>query len=208
MSSNLITLDVSGRKYKTQKATLQTSPYFRNLLARWDDNCDKEDDGSYVVDADGDTFQHILNFMRRPSKFPLFWTKEAGFDYVLYNKLEVEADYFLLQDLRDWIRQKRYLVAVRTTVQVIVISEADIKRLNKGIYTAGTEVQSYFGSYSGEKRYRCPCGTGANHSMYYSLCEKLVKVGGPHYDDPPKKLTLILKRIEFDETICENKSVS
>lgn len=41
--------------------------------------------------------------MRRPSKFPLFWTKDTVFDYVLYNKVEAEADYFHLHDLRDWI---------------------------------------------------------------------------------------------------------
>jgi hypothetical protein len=70
-------------------------------MARWDDCCDRQNDGSLFVDADLKIFQHILNFMRRPSKFPLFWTKQTGFDYVLYKKLEEEADYFLLHDLRD-----------------------------------------------------------------------------------------------------------
>jgi hypothetical protein len=101
MTRSLIVLDVSGCVYRTHKATLQTSPYFRNLMVRWDDCCDRQNDGSLFVDADPKIFQHILNFMRRPSKFPLFWTKQTGFDYVLYKKLEEEADYFLLHDLRD-----------------------------------------------------------------------------------------------------------
>ncbi|PVH91663.1 hypothetical protein DM02DRAFT_467878, partial [Periconia macrospinosa] len=113
-----IILDVSGRKFRTQKASLQTSPYFQNLLARWDDCADRQEDGSFFIDADPDAFQYILDFMRRPLKFPLFWTKESGFDYALYNKLEAEADYFLLHDLRDWLRKKRYLDAVKTIIEV------------------------------------------------------------------------------------------
>src|SRR5690349_14829512 len=112
MPSHLLTLDVSGRKYRTQRASLQTSPYFQNLLARWDDCSHKQEDGSYFIDADPDTFQHVLEFMRRPSKFPLFWAKETGFNYALYNRLEAEADYFLLHDLRDWLRNKSYLDAI------------------------------------------------------------------------------------------------
>jgi hypothetical protein len=88
MPPRLIVLDVSGRKYRTPEATLQVSPYFQSLLARWTDCSDRQEDGSYFIDADPDAFQHIIEFMRRPSKFPLFWTKETGFDYALYNKLE------------------------------------------------------------------------------------------------------------------------
>jgi hypothetical protein len=94
MTSHLIVLDVSGRKYKKQKITLQASPYFRSLLARWDQCSDKQEDDSYFIDADPDAFQYILDFMRRPAKYPLFWTKQTGFDYALYNKVESEADYF------------------------------------------------------------------------------------------------------------------
>ncbi|KAF2655170.1 hypothetical protein K491DRAFT_716533 [Lophiostoma macrostomum CBS 122681] len=106
MASHLIILDVCGRKYHTQKATLEASPYFENLLTRWHDCCDKREDGSYFIDADPDAFQYILHFMRRPSQFPLYWTKEAAFDYALYNKPEAEVDYFLLHDLRGLTTKK------------------------------------------------------------------------------------------------------
>lgn len=159
MRPHLIILDVSGRKYQTQKATLQTSPYFQNLLARWDDCTDRQEDGSYFIDADPDAFQYILEFMRRPSKFPLFWTKETSFNYALYNKLEAEADYFFLHDLRDWLRKKRYLDAVKTIIEVKALSEHQLEDgRNQTRCEADTEVQSFFGSYSGETRYRSPCG--------------------------------------------------
>ncbi|KAF2875927.1 hypothetical protein BDV95DRAFT_469965, partial [Massariosphaeria phaeospora] len=113
-----IILNVSGRKYRTHSATLQTSPCFQNLLARWPSCSDRQADGSYFIDADPAVFEHVLQFMRRPSQFPLFWTKATGLDYALYTKLEAEADYFLLHDLRDWIRTKRYLGAVKTVTDV------------------------------------------------------------------------------------------
>ena len=212
MPPRLITLDVSGRKYQTLKATLQTSPYFQNLLARWDDCSDRKEDGSYFIDADADLFQHVLGFMRRPSKFPLFWTKENGFDHVLYSTLEAEADYFLLHDLRDWIRNKRYQDAVRTSVDVEVLAEGDfdqhLKKLRSEPYA---EVRTFFGSYSGAKRFRSACEVHPRNDepMRGCLsCYDLMRVHGPHYDDPEKKLTVVTTRTHFDETVCVNENIA
>lgn len=220
MSSQLIVLDVGGRKYKTQKITLGASPYFRNLLARWEHCSDKQEDNSYFIDADPDTFQYVLDFMRRPSKHPLYWTKETGFDYALYNKLEAEADYFLLHDLRDWIRKKRYLDAVKTVVEVKVLPEHETEdRWNQKRYEVDkiqkryevNEVQSFFGSYSGEKQYRSPCEihTESDHPIRgCGSCAVLIQAHGPKYDDPPKKLTLVITRVVFDEAVCVNETIS
>lgn len=52
--------------------------------------------------------------------------KETGFDYALYNRLEVEVDYFLLYDLRDWLRNKCYLNVIKTIVEVKVLSEPEV----------------------------------------------------------------------------------
>jgi len=117
MANNQITLDVSGRKFRTSKSVLSVSPYFEGLLNRWEDGADLQADGSYYVDADADTFEHLLSFMRRPSRFPLYWTKEDGFDYALYSRVEAEADYFMLEGLRDWVKQRKYLQAVGTVLR-------------------------------------------------------------------------------------------
>jgi hypothetical protein len=209
MSPSLIVLDVSGCLYRTQKATLQTSPYFRNLMDRWDDCCDRQDNGSLFVDADSNTFQHILDFMRRPSKFPLFWTKQTGFDYVLYNKLDEEADYFLLHDLRDWIKKKRYLDAVRTIVEVQALSEDEFitGKYRNRLYVDG-EMQSFFGSYSGEKRFRNPCVHHTDSEIIRGClyCEPYARDFGPHYDDSQKRLTVVTTRTEFDAIVCVNST--
>jgi hypothetical protein len=184
MASNLVILDVSGRKYTTREITLQVSPYFRNLLARWSDCDDKQEDGSYFVEADADTFQYILDFMRRPSKFPLFWTKETGFDYALYNRLEAEADYFLLHDLRDWIRKKSYLDAVITIVETVALPENEVSDCrNQKSYGGNAEVQSFLESYAGAERYR-------------------------RFDTSAKVLNLAIRKIVFNESVCDNQTVA
>jgi len=110
-----ITLDVSGHKFRTRKSTHRTSPYFNTLFeanSRWD--IELLSDGSYAIDADPDTLSIILKYMRRPSVFLLLWTKEKGFDYVAYNDVLAEADFCGLEELKDWIMERRYLKAVET----------------------------------------------------------------------------------------------
>jgi hypothetical protein len=210
MASPLIILDVSGCRYRAHKVTLQACPYFRNLMARWDDSYDRQEDGSFFVDADPNTFQHVLNFMRRPSRFPLFWTKEAGFNYALYNKLEAEADYFLLHDLRDWIRQKRYLQAIQVTIETKALNEYQLyDGRNSQISGPDVEIQSFFGCYSGERRYCCPLGIHSDDTKRCSgQCDETTKAHGPHFHDSTKKLTMIIKTTTFVEEICANNTSS
>jgi hypothetical protein len=202
-------IDVSGRKYKTQKATLETSPYFRNLLARWDDCSDKQEDGSYYIDADAEIFHHVLNFMRRPSRFPLFWTKEIGFDHALYTKLEAEADYFLLHDLRDWIRNQHYEEAVKTVVDVIHHHDEGSRKLE---YTDKVDIQSYFGPSEEGKQLLMKCGYHLNNTRAVSAscgdCAKLLTDHGPHFSTPRSNLTTVITRLKFDSLVCMNENVS
>jgi hypothetical protein len=50
--------------------------------------------------------------MRRPTIFPLFWSKSEGFDYALYHRVQTEAEVFKVDALHDWIRDKKYLDAI------------------------------------------------------------------------------------------------
>jgi hypothetical protein len=204
MPSNTIVLDVCGRKFRTTKSTLQTSDYFNNLFTRWEDCADRQEDGSFFVDADPDTFEHLLNFMRRPSRFPLYWTKEKGFDYVLYSKLAVEADFFLLHDLRDWIRKGRYLGAIRTDLR---ITKEPL------LYFSGTcntlqghpVIENFYGDTGGSGPYRCPLGRHDGYpSSCHSNCHKERGTSGAQFDAPQKHIISIITTIRFVDEVCDN----
>ncbi|OQN95576.1 hypothetical protein B0A48_18540 [Cryoendolithus antarcticus] len=62
--------------------------------------------GLLFFDADPILFEHVLNFLRRPFP-PIFWTRTNGFDLALYVRLLNEAEYFQLDALADWIREKK-----------------------------------------------------------------------------------------------------
>jgi hypothetical protein len=80
---------------------------------------------------------------------------------------------------------------------------------DRAVYTtmdfeADTEVQSHFGSYSGSAPH---C---RDHKIYRTncwACESLLGKGAT-LSDPPKQLTVVIKRVVFDETVLVNEKVS
>lgn len=90
----IITLNVGGRHFVVSATVLiANSGLFRRQLSDhpgWT----PQPDGTYFFDADPDLFVYLLTFLRRPSLFPVLYTPAAGFDYILYNRLEVEAEHF------------------------------------------------------------------------------------------------------------------
>jgi hypothetical protein len=75
------------------------------------------------------------------------------------------------------------------------------------LYVDG-DMRSFFGSYSGEKRFRNPCMHHTDRDIVRGCldCEISVREFGPHYDDPQKRLGVVTIRTEFDETVCVNKA--
>jgi len=108
-----ITLDVDGHKYRTTKSILKNCDYFASLLSgRWP--VDLLPDGSLPVDTDPEIWPALFAYIKRPTMYPLLWTREKGFDYVGYNKLLAEADFFGLPELQEWIKQKKFLEVIKT----------------------------------------------------------------------------------------------
>ena len=113
---SVITLDVGGRLFKASTDILiaESGLFQRQLSDRF--TWTPQADGSYFLDANPELFEHLLQFMRRPSKFPLFWSKDRGFDYDLYHRLQTEAEYFQMDALYQWIKDKKYKNAITTWV--------------------------------------------------------------------------------------------
>ncbi|KAF2708984.1 hypothetical protein K504DRAFT_534529 [Pleomassaria siparia CBS 279.74] len=204
MASDIITLDVSGRKFQTRKSTLATSDYFKSLLSRWEDSADRQADGSYFIDTDPEVFEYVLNFMRRPSKFPLCWNRETGFDFVLYSKIEAEADFYLLHDLRDWIRNRSYVDAVHIRFKIAahqpVPGGSPLQLVEKG---EDVTVETYCGTVEGRaRRYLCPLGLhDDNAARCNTSCEDARKKGVSQIKPPQHVVIRVSKTIEFVESM-------
>ena len=90
----VLTLDISGRKFKISRDILEAESglFARQLSDRF--TWEPEADGSYFMDANPDMFEHLVQFKRRPESYPVFYGEAKGFDYDLYRQLQVEAEYF------------------------------------------------------------------------------------------------------------------
>ncbi|KAL1597846.1 hypothetical protein SLS60_008333 [Paraconiothyrium brasiliense] len=201
---SIITLNVGGRHFRTYKSTLQDAGYFAPYLeGRWE--WPKEKDGSFFCDADPDIFAHVLRYLRRPSGYPLFWTKANGFDYDLYHRLEGAAIDFQIKDLENWIKNKTYLKAITM--------EATTSARKVGTYWPKGEVKQ-----SGdvnidcivvprtEKVYVCPRDMPAHRGRPEGCshaCHK-VRNGGPHrYEDQAyNEVSTICKAYFVDKKWC------
>jgi len=106
-SPHIITLNVGGQKFQTVLSTLTSkSAYFRGMFSTKSHS--PSPDGSYFIDADPELFKHLLQYMRRPEAYPIFWSETGSFDYTLYGRLETEAKFFGLDTLYNWIARKMY----------------------------------------------------------------------------------------------------
>ena len=96
---NIITLNVGGIEYRTSIDTIQRYP--KSILGRMTHAYCTSTDGNDVtfIDANGDMFKHILNFLRR-NKLLL----PDGFkDYEL---LLTEAEFFQIKPMVDLLRKR------------------------------------------------------------------------------------------------------
>lgn len=85
------------------------SAYFDKLLSgQWGD---KQEDGSYFVETDSDIFEHTLRYLRT-GILPVFYDHDTGHDYALYQALHGDAEYYAIDRLCRWIRERKYLEAV------------------------------------------------------------------------------------------------
>ncbi|KAI8941500.1 hypothetical protein NX059_002717 [Plenodomus lindquistii] len=206
MSSPPITLDINGTLFTAHPMTLSTSPFFRALLTRWQTNI--QPNNTYYIDADPTLFAHLLSYMRRPSRFPLFWTDAAGFDYALYSALEAEANYFGLEALRKWIREARFLDAVKTVTSVRVL---DKEGWGKGPVTQeGTDlkVEVMQQEVSGSRRLLTGCvpHVGSGGLRGCRDCEEVLRIGGAMlYGGEEKRVVVVSTRTVVSLEVCENE---
>lgn len=99
---------------------VQESGYFSALFSgRWPDS---STDGIFTLDADAVVFKHIMRFFRS-GVLPVFYDGLKGFDHQSYSLRLEQAEFFLIDRLRDWILEKGYVQAVKI-VRSVKLSES------------------------------------------------------------------------------------
>lgn len=199
----IITLNVGGRKFQTELATLtEGSGLLRRMLSpSW--NWEAQADGSYFLDADAELFEHLLRFMRRPETFPLFYTKADGFGYDLYNRLEAEARYYQMDTLENWLKGKIYLQAVICHTRDAIVQNLD----SFSVKTIPTyEFEEHHMIPRKKKVYICPRGIFVHHGDKDRCGQACRRAQG---DDDEKyeeqryvEVVTIKKEIEFVRGVC------
>jgi hypothetical protein len=149
-----ITLQIGERRFTTTKSTLVTgSNYFHAFFSgRWTHK--KLDDGTFFIDGDGDSFEHLLRYLRL-NENPFFWDRVHGFDRQKYNALQATAEFFGVRGLSDWIKTERYtsIVQVITTTSFSTLDSKTSETRN----TSDDNVKlSYLQQWSTKRAHICP----------------------------------------------------
>ena len=103
-----VVLQIGDQKFYTRRSTLTDgSTYFKSLFSgKFADP--RSDDGSYFVDADPEIFNTVLMYLRR-GVLPTFFDKNQRFDHDFCRAVTAEADFFGIEGILKWIREKKYL---------------------------------------------------------------------------------------------------
>ena len=117
---------------------------------------------------------------------------------MLYSKLELEADYFMLEGLRDWISAKKYIEVISTTVRTD--STGAVKEM-------GDVVVENFCAKTGGDYFACPTGYHASQgSMCWEtrLCQHIVPKEGRQWVASGEDVVTVVTRIVFDDEVLRN----
>lgn len=168
-----VVLQVGERRFTTTKSTLMDgSTYFASFFSgRWTEK--KSDEGSFFIDADGDSFEHILRYLRCRN-MPLFWTQSEGFDHQKYTNLEATADFFGVLKLKDWIAKKKYesALTIETTTALFTSKDGRNHDINLSSTACGAITREYQSTWRLAKEYVCPRGI-ILHMGFQNRCGSL-----------------------------------
>lgn len=149
-----VILNVDGETFITTKRTLvEGSGYFAaRFSSRWPSDAV---DGEVFLDMDPVVFGHVLRYLRH-GVLPIFYDQIQGFNQGFYSLVLAQADYLLIERLSSWIREKRYLLAVRKERSARIILD-DVKDIINGSDSANTDCR-YQVTWGRKQVYTCPRG--------------------------------------------------
>eukprot|EP00057_Strongylocentrotus_purpuratus_P029255 XP_011683729.1 PREDICTED: BTB/POZ domain-containing protein KCTD17-like [Strongylocentrotus purpuratus] len=126
---DFIGLNVGGKIYHTSMSVFRR--YGGDFCYRLCDGVypfPLDDQGNYMIDRDGEIFQHVLDFMTS-GKLEL----PESFDELTL--LEQEADFFKLEPLKEAIKERLEMVGFVINNQVFKLKQKDVLRYKKSLLT-------------------------------------------------------------------------
>ena len=203
--------------YTTKDTLIRESGYFSALFSgRWPDS---SADGVLTLDADADIFKHTMRFFRS-GVLPVFYDGLKGFDHQLYSLLLEQAEFFVVDRLRDWILEKRYAQAVKT-VRSVKLSEStrwvdiDSGKADRGLHkfvnredTADTKVEHFV--FSTNRKFRACQESWCDPHEYgesycTEICSKIPQDGHDYVERDVVNLVEICTKTVFDHQICRER---
>jgi len=199
-NDSIITLQVGDRRFTTRSHTLtKESRFFTSLLSgKWGD---KHSDGSYFIDSDPAVFEHVLRYLRS-GVLPLYYQKDAGHDYGLYIAVLEQADFFGIERLQEWIKEKQYLEAVKIQRSARVLESA----IDLCETTSADEEVEYHYLRKTEKVFVCPRGIHIHRGKPQSCgrqCRNAQSDTADVYvDEEVLKMVERREKVIFDHELC------
>lgn len=92
---------------------------------------------SYYLDLDPDVFKLVLDYLKS-GVMPLLWDQKTGFDHSTYAKLEQMADFLQVPRLTQWVKDKKYLQAIKQNVSMFLYD------YRNSLYSMGSEGIEFF----------------------------------------------------------------
>ncbi|EFQ95074.1 hypothetical protein CFE70_005384 [Pyrenophora teres f. teres 0-1] len=205
----ILTLDISGHKFKVSRDILEAGSGLFALQLSDQFTWEPQADGSYFMDADPEIFEYLIRFMRRPESYPLFYDQTKGFDYDLYRRLEVEAEYFQVNLLTEWIKSEKYLQAVKTVTTSVtshIAGSASALSIGRESLPQNRSQQYHFIPQV-NKTYICPRGISCHMGERDRCGMACIKARGglpAEYDEHFSTQIIVFdKQITFDRAICQ-----
>ena len=133
--TKLVHLNVGGTKYATSLCTLLKYP--NTMLARMFNGripSTRDKDGCYFIDADGEMFAYILNFLRRNQLC-------VPEDFQEFDRLLLEAEFFQIEALVENIREMK---RKRDTVLLCMITPSVYSGIHNKVCIAHFQSQNSF----------------------------------------------------------------
>lgn len=199
-----IILQCGERRFHVRQDTLiGESEYFRRQFKEsWSR---QSPDGSYFFDIDGDTFEHVLRYLRS-GIYPVFYDKNKGHNYSMYSLVHQQADFLVIPKLETWLAKKEYLKVV--TVDRAVSIENTLAYGSCSIETTNADVElDVLPRWETRKVYICPRKIARHRDSRNECgqaCKKVLGLNEPKYENESiLRLATVKKTIRYNGDLAK-----